>query len=248
LSIQAVAWVLENCDATLGARCLMFAIANHANEQGENAWAGVKTYAHEARISRTSTQKALRRLEEAGEIEATGTTRRGTTIYRIVGMGGLTKLAPPTSGSEGANLSTGGGQPRTSGGPKQVGPNRQKETSKEPSTPTAAFLPTPEEEVFNHWREVFSKNGNTALDGTRKRKIQARLDEGLTVDELKRAIDGCAASDYHMKRGKSARRDGPVYDELRMILRDRPQVEKMIGFAGSVRDRPDNSAYDATEN
>ncbi len=86
MSIQAVSWVLEHCEATLGARCLMFAIANHADEGGANCWASVDTLAREARLSRKGTQAALRRLEAEGQIEAVGLSRYGTVVYRISGM------------------------------------------------------------------------------------------------------------------------------------------------------------------
>lgn len=123
------------------------------------------------------------------------------------------------------------------------------EPSLEPSEEPPALLPTGTQQVFDHWVTTFGKNGATRLDPTRRRRIAARLSEGLTVPDLMRAIDGCAASDYHMKRGRHANRDGIVYDELKMILRDRPQVEKLIAIAAES-DRPgrDYSAYDRTEN
>ena len=86
MSVQAVSWVLEHCDAALGARCLMFALANHADENGENCWASVSTLARESRLSRKGVQLALRRLEADGEITPTGRSQHGTTIYALQGM------------------------------------------------------------------------------------------------------------------------------------------------------------------
>lgn len=92
---QATAWVAEHSEATKGARCLMFAIANHANAEGRRCIASVETLAHEARLSRRGAQEALRRLEASGEIEAVGSSPYGTTDYRIVGMEGGAESAPP---------------------------------------------------------------------------------------------------------------------------------------------------------
>lgn len=86
MSIQALTYVLEHCEAQHGARCMMFSIANHCDERGENCWASVATMAHEARLSRRGAQEALAALREAGEIEAMGRSRGQTTVYRIVGM------------------------------------------------------------------------------------------------------------------------------------------------------------------
>ena len=131
MSIQALTYVLEHCEAKYGSRNLMFAIANHANERGENCWASVVTLAHEARLSRRATQYALAELVRTGEIEPTGSSPAGTTIYRIVAMAervdqlpllgqrtGGANTAPPRSGdakcdAQGAQSATGGAQNAT---------------------------------------------------------------------------------------------------------------------------------------
>lgn len=105
MSWQATAWVAEYSEARAGARCLMFALANHADEHGGNVWASVDTLGHEARLSRRGTQDALRRLERDGEIKALGKSQFGTTVYRIVGMGGADSA--PVGG---AGRSVGGAQ------------------------------------------------------------------------------------------------------------------------------------------
>jgi hypothetical protein len=88
LSIQAVSWVLRHCEATGGARCLMFAIANHSDEHGRGCWASVETLAHEARMSARGARAALRRLEVEGELVETGVTETGTHVYELARMGG----------------------------------------------------------------------------------------------------------------------------------------------------------------
>ncbi len=82
-------------------------------------------------------------------------------------------------------------------------------------------------EVFNYWIE---KLGHTKAKFTRdkKGKIVARLKEGFSVDELKRAIDGCAASSYHMGDNDN----GKTYDSISLIFRNAEKVESFWGYLG----------------
>jgi hypothetical protein len=86
MSVQAISWVLEHSQATKGARLVLFALANHAHQDGTNCWASVETLAKGAKLSERATQYALRQLEEMGEIVRTGTHHSGTRIYSIPGV------------------------------------------------------------------------------------------------------------------------------------------------------------------
>jgi hypothetical protein len=78
------------------------------------------------------------------------------------------------------------------------------------------------ETVFSHWQVTMGKGPGTRLTPKRRKKIVARLSEGTTVDEMIRAIDGCAGSDFHMGRelGKPDK-----HNDLELILRSRDKVE-----------------------
>ena len=80
-------------------------------------------------------------------------------------------------------------------------------------------------EVFNYWIE---KLGHTKskFSRDRKGKISARLKEGFSVDELKRAIDGCATSSYHMGDNDN----GKVYDNINLIFRNAEKVESFTQY------------------
>ncbi|HDY68957.1 MAG TPA: hypothetical protein ENH85_14350 [Candidatus Scalindua sp.] len=80
-------------------------------------------------------------------------------------------------------------------------------------------------EVFDYW---ISKLGHTKAKFTRDRKgkISARLKEGFSIDELKRAIDGCVASSYHMGDND----DGKVYDNINLIFRNAEKIESFWGY------------------
>jgi len=51
-------------------------------------------------------------------------------------------------------------------------------------------------EVFDYWQSTLNRE-RSKLTPTRRKKIEARLKAGATVQEIKRAIDGCAGSEFH---------------------------------------------------
>jgi hypothetical protein len=60
----------------------------------------------------------------------------------------------------------------------------------------------------------------------------------MTEDQIRRAVIGCTSSDWHMKRGKHANRDGPRHDDLPFILRSIENVERFAEMAGDRDLRP----------
>lgn len=102
--------------------------------------------------------------------------------------------------------------------------------------------PGPATEVFLHWKAVMGKP-RAVLDDKRRRVVNARLAEGRTLAELKRAIDGCRASAWHM--GTNDR--GRPYNDLELICRDAKHLEEFLAMAdsppsGDWRDRADYAA------
>lgn len=83
-------------------------------------------------------------------------------------------------------------------------------------------------EVFEHWKQVLD-HPKAKLGDERERAVKARLAQGYTVDDLKRAVDGCAVTPHNM--GQNDR--GEVYDDLALICRDGGQVERFMRNAES---------------
>lgn len=83
-------------------------------------------------------------------------------------------------------------------------------------------------EVFEYWKQVLN-HPKAKLGDERERAVKARLAQGYTVDDLKRAVDGCAVTPHNM--GQNDR--GEVYDDLELICRDGGQVERFMRNAES---------------
>lgn len=88
----------------------------------------------------------------------------------------------------------------------------------------------PSDSLFEYWRSVMGKGDTTKPTKGRIAKINARLKEGYTVDQIKAAIDGCAKSPFHM----GVNDDGKRYDDLGLICRN---GEKLEGFI-AINERP----------
>ena len=80
-------------------------------------------------------------------------------------------------------------------------------------------------EVFTYWQQTFN-HPKALLSKDRAGKIRSRLREDYTIPQLKRSIDGCKASPYHMGDNDS----GKVYDSIGLIFRSAEKVEDFWGY------------------
>jgi Helix-turn-helix domain len=77
LSWQAVTWVLEESEATLGSRLVLLSIASHANREGKCAFPSLDTIAKETLMCRREVIYCVGALEESGELR----------VHRGIGRG-----------------------------------------------------------------------------------------------------------------------------------------------------------------
>lgn len=82
------------------------------------------------------------------------------------------------------------------------------------------------QEVFDHWRQVMH-SPRSVFDKKRRAAVEARLREGRSVEDLKKAIDGCAKNSWHM--GQNDR--GRAYNDLELICRDAGHLEGFMANA-----------------
>lgn len=84
--------------------------------------------------------------------------------------------------------------------------------------------------VFDYWRQIMGHE-RARMDAARQTVIRKRLADGYTVEDLMLAIEGCAASAFHM--GENER--GQRYDSLTLILRDADHVDKFMRAGETAR-------------
>lgn len=98
---------------------------------------------------------------------------------------------------------------------------------------------SPKDQVFAHWSAaITARNGGKGkapiFDSKRKAKVEARLKEKYTVEDLCRAIDGCFATPFN--RGDNA--NGKAYLDLELICRDASHVDGFIEAAPKAQQSP----------
>src|SRR5262245_32730207 len=81
----------------------------------------------------------------------------------------------------------------------------------------------PFDELFDYWRDRLNHPRAKPTED-RKRKVRARLREGYSVEDLARAIDGCARSTWHTSRG---------FTDLTLICRDATHVDRFASWSDS---------------
>jgi len=86
-------------------------------------------------------------------------------------------------------------------------------------------------EIFEFWKQIMNKNNSSILNAKRSKAIKARLKEGYTVDQIKQAILGCAATPHNMGQNDNGKR----YDDIELICRDGTNVER---FANNSTPQP----------
>lgn len=78
-------------------------------------------------------------------------------------------------------------------------------------------------EVFQFWKEIMN-HPKAILDKKRERKIETQLKTGRTIEECKKAIEGCKNSAWHM--GSNDRQK--IFDSIDLIFRDAEHFESFL--------------------
>jgi hypothetical protein len=216
-----MSWVFKHSDAKLGARLVLLALADNADEEGGDAYPSVPTIARKTRLSERQVQNCLRQLEDEGAIRNSGRHARGMNIYTVVMAEGGADIAPgAVLDIEGVQSTTEGVQSTTPGGELEFTrtiPTHPEEPSIEPS-PLFEVAPKPME-VWEHYVAVMRPR-RAVLDDQERKIIKDAL-KVATVDECNRAIDGCANSPFHMGSNDRRRK----YNSISQILKGRPGRE-----------------------
>jgi hypothetical protein len=159
----------------------------------------------------------------------------GSSADLAPGWGADSSPAPDAEPSPeaGADSSPGPGEASGGGLVKKGAPRLYREPSFNQQQPPVV----PQEgdtdlsrQLFDFWKQLTGRNGSTQFTPKRRKATKARLQDS-TLDELRAAIAGCAASDWHQKRGKHANRDGKIEDDLALIFRNRDNVERFAKMA-----------------
>ncbi len=90
-----------------------------------------------------------------------------------------------------------------------------------------------EAELFQYWQAVFAK-ARATFTPERRRAIRARLRDGYTAQDIRRAIDGCKASDFHNGINTESR----SYNDITLICRNGTKLEGFRDLAKESGAKP----------
>ena len=81
--------------------------------------------------------------------------------------------------------------------------------------------------LFDYWILTIGKDPKkTKLTAKRSKVIEARLKEGYTPEDIAKAIEGCASSEYHMGNNDQ----GAIYNDIELICRSGEKVENFAQY------------------
>jgi len=81
-------------------------------------------------------------------------------------------------------------------------------------------------QTFTFWQTELN-HPRAKLDSKRRRSIKARLKDGYTVDDIRKAITGCKQSPFHQGENDSR----TIYDDIELICRNAGNLDKFINLA-----------------
>jgi hypothetical protein len=97
------------------------------------------------------------------------------------------------------------------------------------------------EKLYEHWLYMLDKNRLHCALGPKRRLIIERALRWYALDVLLAAVEGCAASPWHAGENDRQTR----YQDLELILRDEPHIERFSEAGYALRDRAANIAQAA---
>ncbi len=100
-----------------------------------------------------------------------------------------------------------------------------------PSDPDVSGSSSPVRQVFDYWAKTRAESlglrgRRPTLDRKRRAKVQARLREGYSVEDLKSAVDGNLCSRFHVEGG---------HTDLELVCRDAEHVDRFLALDREAR-------------
>lgn len=189
---------------------VLLALADNADEDRWIAWPSVATIARKARVGERTAQRALRRLEEQGEVSVVkpgGRTSEGNraTVYRI-------ELEGRQSGTPGVSAASAGGDSGSRNGVAPVTPQPSRNRQE----------PSGVEGIFAEWVTATGRDeARTKLTPDRRRRISKAL--------ASHGLDDCLAAVQNIGQDPWARGDnerGRRFDDIEHALGTAERIER----------------------
>jgi hypothetical protein len=220
MSNKALNAVWDHSESKGGARLVLLAMADEANDDGLlTAYKRSQSHlARKANVDPATVGRAVKTLEDMGEVAVIQRgTGRDSSDYRLTlpGLGEGTQDADPAPA------------------PRDARPRTMRTQAQHGADPIIPLLPiarptSPDNVavVFAAWLDATGRSNRTVLDDKRRRLIVKALDT-YPVDDVVDAVRGWQHSAHH--RGDNDTRT--VYNDLGLLLRDADHIERFRDLA-----------------
>jgi hypothetical protein len=200
--------ILRDASISAGAR-LTYGLLSSFAWQADECFVGQKRLGELAGVGDRQIRKYLTELEGAGLLEVTQQGLHKPNIYTLFGAGPDRNCRP--------------GQDRNCGSDEE---DAEEEDSENPCSPQPPVVKSEQaRRIDTAWGtyvvEIKPRGRGRELQPD-DRKILRDVLKVADVEEVETAIRECAASDFHMKRGKHKNRQGGPYKSLGKIFKPRP--------------------------
>jgi DNA-binding transcriptional ArsR family regulator len=229
VSVRATSWAWEHGRSGLikgGELLTLLRIADHADNAGR-CWPGEESLAEYTSQGDRTIRRHLVDLEAAGLLhrelvfrkEGRGRSYNGIFLH----VDQPANLAARTSDVQPAISDASTGQmEHVQPAKSDIALIREPTTEPRGTNSNVDSSPDPVVDLFDFWKASTGRNGGTVLTPGRRSAVRARLDEGRTVAEVRRAIANVAASPFHQGKNSNKRR----HDDLTLICRNGEKLEE----------------------
>lgn len=199
--------ILRDSTLSAGAR-LTYGLLSSFAWQSDECFVGQKKLGELAGVGDRQIRKYLTELEVAGLLEITQQGLHKPNLYTLFGAG--------------LDRACSSGLDRTCSSDEEDAVEEDSENPPPPNQPSVKSKLTEEIEAVwaTYVKSMNPRGRGRELDPEARKLIREAL-KVADVEELQRAIETCARSDFHMKRGKHKTRPGGKYNALAQIIKAR---------------------------
>lgn len=238
MSGKATGWAFEvrvEHDLSPSAGYVLAAYADNADADGK-CWPDKSTIVKKTGYGKSTVYRSIETLETEGLLRFDEDEKGRECVYLA-----LSDVSHPgkeeSQGGKTASdaLSQPGNEESQPGkNDSHSGKATNKGTVNEPSGTKNSNVDVPDfvAELYGDWKTLTGRNGGTRLTPGRRTAVKARLDDGYSVEEIRRAIANCASSPFH--QGKNDREQR--FDDLTLICRNGEKLEQFrdMGDGGAA--------------
>lgn len=181
-----MSWVWDHSEASGIDRLVLLAVADHASDDGTNAYPAMSTLQKKTRVDERTVQRALRRLVDIGELAVRfGAGEHGQNVYRVI----MNKITTPAERHPRQSATPGNPPPRqsaTGGGGTESPTPRQSATQTvlEPSLEPKDSPPASRRGIDALFDEFWSVYPRREAKSAAKVKFAAAVKRGVSFDVI----------------------------------------------------------------